>query len=296
MVRCVMGLAVALCTVAWVNGMLKVKHTMQKPVHKPVVHLHFHKAAGMQMCHAAALNEENTGKQKQLGWDDACNWAFDTYDDTMFGPTPDAQPTCAERWEAIMSAHVTWMQIERVFRDGDYCPEKFQYVTLLRNPINLMESHMNSFPARKYGAIWGFVEPLKMYKIMRACLLLSTESCDRSEVHYWKNPYVHFDNYMVRVLGGPEIMKLPPKSVNATHAGRAFQMLGKFDLVFRVEDLAKMVLHEKLRRAFGWHNFSLMRVIGNSKPHTAKFTDVDLAQLKVLNKHDFMLWESVEVL
>lgn len=110
--------------------------------------------------------------------------------------------------------------------------------------------------------------------------------------------YVHFDNYLVRVLGGTEVLQLPPKGVNATHAKKALDVLSLFDTAVRLEDVGKPSVQDIFRQAFGWRNFTLLGAgqRDNGNAHDVSFSAADREQLRDLNKYDYMLYESIQAL
>jgi len=118
--------------------------------------------------------------------------------------------------------------------------------------------------------------------------------------------FTFFDNFMTRTLGGPAVMNLPPKGVNASHAQMALQNLKKFNTVLRTADLSNPLAKNTWSQSFGWQYSEIDQdyVDAHSAPyppdnanhHDVPFTDEDRAQLRELNEYDYMLYNSVKAL
>jgi hypothetical protein len=195
---------------------------------------------------------------------------------------------------------ITWTAIERDFRHEDYCPAMFIYAAVVRDPLSLMESYLNFQATMSPPRIeYAYHNASNLRKHISGCLLRGTEKCHGSQSPTVITAFVHFDNYVVRVLGGSEVMRLPPNGINATHAKKALHMLNTFDTVVRLEDFGKPALNNIFQEAFGWHNFSILSQGDspiNSNEHEVRFSSEEREQLRKLNKYDYMLYQSVKSL
>jgi len=258
----------------------------QKTTRKPVVWLHVHKSAGSTICETARQNGENTA----LGDIGNCNLLSDDVmnlhrDDAALKPL-----TCAERRQQARAGSVTWMQIEREFNEGDLC-DGFLYGTSLRDPAMLAQSLVNY-----YGVGAGY----------KKCLEKPAEHCAEKTVGHAPEGlpfldssepvWLYFDNFLVRVLGGHDVMMLPPGAINASHQQMALDVLAKFDLAIRVEDLATNASVERFRDTFGWSQPELLMERENAQGHSVRFSAEELERYKDLNQHDFAVYSSVGVL
>jgi len=265
----------------------------QKPKRKPVVWIHIHKSGGSTVCEAARQNGEHTANFSN------CNFLSDDYlvqgwnlqlvnnmmETAALGGIGDAgllnrvssafKPlTCEERMQKVRAQSVTWMQIEREFNKGDFC-DGFLYGISLRDPAMLAQSLVN------YNGIGAG------YK---KCLEQPAEHCaEKSKGPVW----IYFDNFMVRVLGGHDVMMLPPGSINATHEKMALDILAKFHVVVRTEDFNKNAALELFRETFGWSAPDALRKHKNSEVNVVTFSEEELTIYKELNQHDYAIYNSV---
>jgi len=243
----------------------------QKPKRKPVVWIHIHKSGGSTVCEAARQNGEHTA----LGDVGNCNFLSDDVG-LLYRESSDLKPpTCEERMQKVRAQSVTWMQIEREFNKGDFC-DGFLYGISLRDPAMLAQSLVN------YNGIGAG------YK---KCLEQPAENCVENAK---KDPaWMFFDNFMVRVLGGHDVMMLPPGSINATHEKMALDILAKFHVVVRTEDFNKNAALELFRETFGWSAPDALRKHKNSEVNVVTFSEEELTIYKELNQHDYAIYNSV---
>jgi len=193
-----------------------------------MVFVHVHKAAGSFMCGMASLNSERIVEPGVN-----CNWVL--HDD--FKQMGDGvRVTCEERAEQF--SNVSWAHIEREFTDQDFCPQHFDYVTVLREPVGLAQSEVNfrNFSVGELEASLGCTEGL--------------EPCDESHkddnVPLWK----FLDNFQVRMLGGMETWKLPPGGVLPKHKDKVVKLLERF---YRVIPFGRLKSNPTLlETSFGW--------------------------------------------
>jgi len=195
---------------------------------RPVVFVHVHKAAGSFMCGMASLNNERIVEPGVN-----CNWVL--HDD--FKQMGDGvRVTCEERAEQF--SNVSWAHIEREFTVHDFCPQHFDYVTVLREPAGLVQSEVNfrNFSVSELEASLSCTKGL--------------EPCDESHkddnVPLWK----FLDNFQVRMLGGMETWQLPPGGVLPEHKDRVVSLLERFYRVIPFDRLKSSPT--LLKSSFGW--------------------------------------------
>jgi hypothetical protein len=210
----------------------------------------------------------------ELPWSDAL------YRD---GPTP----TCAER-EAYFAGHgFTYGQIERPFRFGDYCPDKFLYFTMLRDPVSAARSIINYIPVK------GGHEKLLQ------CVEAKRPDCgDHLGSNWFARTQNWFDNYMNRYILGPEVFELPTGEVNDTHAQAAIKVLDQFDLVVTLEGFATGSTQKSLNALLGW-SLALEKPSSvlpsqpssvHPSPEKYNFTAEQETRLRALIKHDYTVY------
>lgn len=267
---------------------LVFQNEQRRGLHKPVIFYHIHKGAGSAMCRLALENGE-TGSGIYGG----C--ITDDRDDhnNLSHIVP-----CEERLLTQHFFHPSWVAIEREYQDADYCPDNFMYATLLRDPMTRIESEI-----RYFEGDWGDSDRQLSNLKLSACLFNASETCENSLSPNMLTHFVHLDNFMVRTFGGPEVLKLPPGSLNATHVQMALRTLSKFDLVARVEDLTHPNLQNKFRELFGWQNFSsLTEPTQPWNYHTNPYGNYEWnsqelrASLREVNKHDYALYNAIQAL
>merc|ERR1719221_2293130 len=169
---------------------------------KPAVFLHIHKNAGSWMCDIAKSNNETTPNNAVCVIVQHDSWAHRCNLPVHF--------SCPDRSSYVNRSNLSFHAIEREFRETDYCPDTFLYATFVRDPIARMESFY------WYDDGYKAVETFNTYNRSKdrglSCIVNGTE-CPGADSPYPDTPFVHFDNYMIRILGGPEVMRLPPRAI-----------------------------------------------------------------------------------
>jgi hypothetical protein len=234
---------------------------------KPMLWVHIHKAGGSFICGMANLNHELIVEGGN------CNWSGHDGD----GRLGQQKIPCNWRWEHFSKAGLTWGQIEREFGEGDFCPDFFEYGTTLRDPLSLALSEV-LMVKHTHDEVQAHLD----------CVLHRTKDCTAVSKDGSNTLWRFFDNYQVRILGGPDVFFLPPGAVNQTHLKNAVRLLSQFKVVLRFEDIVSQP--EALHNALGWSVESLAPT--DPHGHTVKawtFTDAEAAQIRRLTSLDAAL-------
>eukprot|EP00931_Biecheleriopsis_adriatica_P051634 TRINITY_DN29978_c0_g1_i1.p1 TRINITY_DN29978_c0_g1~~TRINITY_DN29978_c0_g1_i1.p1 ORF type:complete len:341 (+),score=63.61 TRINITY_DN29978_c0_g1_i1:114-1025(+) len=262
----------------------------------PVVWLHVHKSAGTEMCNAAKQNGEQvphehghsnllnaaaTAVAEKLSIDSNCNLIEDDVLN-LHKAVPLQRLTCEQRRDMKLS----WMQIEREFDENDFC-EGMLYGTAIRDPAALAESAVNFYKVGedyKECLRWPPAEDCAAKNAKHAMGFLNNE----------EPMFVYFDNFLVRILCGRDVMMLPPGAVNASHAEKAKSVLAKFDIVLRVEDLHTEGALTIFNETLGWMNLESFASHANEKWHKWAMTPDELQTFKDGNKFDYEIYSSIK--
>jgi len=259
---------------------------------KPIVWIHVHKAGGTFMCMLAQLAGEKVVEPS----DAACNWLWhDQYRDSG---RADRRPTCEGR-AAYMNEvrrNYSWAQIEREFSEADRCWDFFDYGTMLREPIGLLESEINYHPGCWMfgGPCGGGPKDPKRFLVEFNETLEKGRDAAPGSYGYDQFPlWKYFDNIQTRLLA--PALDVPPGQINATHLALAKRGLRNFSVVTRLEDLPKT--GAKVFAKLGWDP-DMMGHIGepvNSRDRNMdafQFTTEETNWLRHVNRFDLALWEA----
>lgn len=247
---------------------------------KPMMWVHIHKAAGSFMCAAAHLNGESV---VQPGGN--CNWNPDGGQGAYY--TQKGHADCKRRNAHFSKNNYTWGQIERVM-DNEFCFDTMDYAIWLRDPVKLALSETNY----KYSA--GDVE-----SNLKCSAEGDHKKCPdpKDDVPLWK----YFDNYAVRVLGGPTVYNKQPGHVTEDDAKAAIKLLKRFKIVAQMEkvtgtDQGKQHFLEEV----GWSKWPAaddksngqgLRM--NKQKNRITFSAQETEKIRNQNKYDYMLYNSV---
>jgi hypothetical protein len=261
--------------------------------HKPVIWVHVHKSAGTIMCLLAQENGEAVVQPhancNRVPFDDNHRLQRDAEQASIGHPD---FLSCAERGKHLGEQNYTWAQIERPIESHDFCRKLFFYGIALRDPLDIAESILNYDDRAEIG-----VRHLcnSNYKECLGCLE-SGDQTDQCKAHIadpsTENLWVYFDNFLVRNLGGKEIMNLPPGGVTSEHAELAIQTLNLFDLVTLVEDIRSPETHHIFEAKFGWSaaKVSAQRIQDVYQKHTKTFSEEEKAVIHKRNEHDYRVY------
>jgi len=266
----------------------EAKFSRNRP--KPMMWVHIHKAGGSFMCAAAHLNKEKVVKGGN------CNWGPDGGQGAHY--LRHQHTSCKERNKHFGGNNYTWGQIEQVL-DDEFCFDTFDYGIWLRDPVKLALSEANY----KYFA-----------KDVEKNLACATREFKKGEnpqticpdpiddVPLWK----YFDNYVVRVLGGPKVYNLQPGKVTEEHAKAAMQLLSKFKVRVSMDNVVQSKeAQEDFLQELGWHewpatdDFKTRQGLRMEKSKAKKrksmitFSLAEELKIREQNKYDYMLYEYV---
>jgi len=229
--------------------------------------VHIHKAAGTTMCKMAREMAESVAFPVKN-----CNYLgvwFDGYKALATGTMGKSTwTTCSQRRKLFKENNFTWAAIEREVGEGDLCFNDFVYGTVVRQPIDRMESSVN------FEEFWYYGEQI-------ACI--KRGQCKD------QGKFTMFDNYMVRSLLGYDGMWLPPGGVTKSHLQKAVRLLERFDLVLPLEFLDCPQVVAKMDRVLGWHVATMGR--RNDHFHAIPFSEGERNDIREINRYDRALYE-----
>lgn len=242
-----------------------VINTVKTRREKPLVAVHFSHGGGGFVWELAKLNGEKTFK-----------WMG-----SHRGDLPREQPLirgCIEREQETRHCGVTFTQVERGFEDGEFCPDVFDYVLFLRDPMKRMNSHLSKYPPA--APIIRFLREHRGHSLQLPF--------DSEWNHMLSGEGVmNFDNILTRWLTADSYwLHAPIGSINETAFNIAVGNLQRFRLVIPIS----MSSNETLLQAIGWQPFSNISVHHHADHVLSLF---ELTELKVLNTWDIRLWSLI---
>jgi len=248
---------------------------------KPVMWVHVHKNGGTSMCEWAQDTEQVVEPN-----DGTCN-SVDLHD--TFFPDGIGQKrqwtTCADRAEYFRDHRFTWGQLEREINPGDLCKDDFLYGITLRDPVSRIESYANWNSNAVNGAEWkGYMSCIQR-RNASACPAVEGRPIARVN---WG--YREWDNFNIRVLGGYDVMRLPPGGVNASHLAAAVDLLEQFDLVLLLEDLESGCTMAEMKRVLGWSPKGESPHARENDHSQVVFTEGQRAAWARINRFDVQLY------
>jgi hypothetical protein len=162
------------------------------------------------------------------------------------------------------------------------CLRSFTYVTVLRDPIERLQS--------QFSRMHGQHPNTRLRELLSAAHAFNTS--ERSSL---MGPAA-VDNYLVRLLAGPEAFFLPAGGINASHFHRASSRLSRFDVAIPIENLSTFGT-TWMQTALGWEG-TLTRANSHRRRRRIRSTDGgtprtfgerSLRKLQALNKFDLQL-------
>lgn len=185
---------------------------------KKVLHMHVHNSAGSFLCAVAWRLGGESCRRGLLN----CNLARGLFDDGPFTEAGKSNRTCEDRRTEMDVQQVTFSMLERwIDQDaGDWCPNDFVYTIIMRDPIARARTTIRMNLEGKEERVFGWL----------------TES-NPAQRHGWLSSYAAYNDLVVRLLNGPEVMLMPRGALNASHLERAKQRLQDFDVVMTIPSL-----------------------------------------------------------
>jgi len=190
--------------------------------------IHLHKAGGTTLCHQArAVNGMNVPLRN-------CNLPGDgprTLADGLSGDG-NRKLSCEARAQYMTEHCIHFFAAER-WLDSELCPDRFFYVTVLRDPIKRIESNCR----------YEYIQPPDALKWLTAETYLPEET----------RVYIGtaaVDNFYIRTLCGPDVFHLPYGSITRAHLETAKRRLAAFEAVLILEEYEKGIV--QLERLVGW--------------------------------------------
>ena len=225
----------------------------------PALFVHMHKSGGTAMCHLAHDN----GERLASDWvRQNCNHPDEDIAHLQLGDST----SCETRVQR--SANQTYQSVER-WLDHEFCPASLQYVTLLRDPLDRMVANFNFAKSKMWYAsnlssadVMQWTAPAaKEQQLMDASGQYVVRWASPAAVHPAKGQQLldasaaAFDNFYIRVLGGPDVYHLPAGAIQRKHLELAQARLANFSVVMIHENRTKHM--HQLTRRLGWAKLKL---------------------------------------
>ena len=192
--------------------------------------------------------------------------------------------------------NLTFLASETVLGDSGFCFADFQYVTILRDPVERLHSQLtHMFSASPNAQLHRILKRTSLFNTSERSSLMGTASVD---------------NYLIRILLGPPAFFLPLGAINSTHLEEADHILSKFTLAIPLEnltttgaamlrgllgwegDLPRANRHTRLSVRRGGSMSTMTATRGRRLAYAARPLGVrNLGLLRSLNKHDIRLVE-----
>lgn len=236
-----------------------------RPNRKNVLWIHLHRFGGTFICTAARAQGE------------CCNGSNCQYPGETCSDARAKRTWCRRRAESPL----TFTAIERDITDEDVSCGGLLLGTMLRDPL---DGAASTFFANHFNA----TEVLNVLRAGRERRPLRHTPC----IPAW-DTYHHFDNFIVRSLGGA--YRVGPRRVTRQHLAAAKERLLGTDVLLILEELATTSVQ---LAALGWDmkRFSLApKTWENRKPSAKKslssvFSTEEIAFLKSVNHLDYELF------
>lgn len=186
---------------------------------KPLVMAHFGHGGGTFLCNQAIANCERTTSLRL-----ACNCEGDL---PLF---PQIRRNCTNRAAEIKQAGLTFIGVERPFEEGEFCPELFDYVLLIRDPLSRVDSLLATFGGQGIVNVSDVANRLRSGD--KALWPFSTWHRSATSSSSMGEGMTQFDNYMVRFLAASSaVASAPLNTIGKQHLAMAITTLEQFSLI-----------------------------------------------------------------
>ena len=309
---------------------------------RPVMHLHMPHSGGSALCQGAQANGERLprGSRNCIKPGDLWEYTKRSCDEHLLqmrevprapktwsvGDLGNCQPAPASQGGGYYAGCgiSTFTAMLRGFETDEFCPEYFDYILIMRHPIQMMQSfyalYNHTLPFRLLRSkleqgvwrgnthsthlyttgvdghfIWSQKDPQEAQMDMGTGSLVSASQ--------WHNGSGYgmamFDNLVVRFLAArTDILHAPLGSINETHYQLAKRNLARFALASALEDVTASTYR---RPPLYWHisrdvwTNSSSQEAGTRFGHHAEhmLNKEQLAWLAERNAWDIRLWESL---
>jgi hypothetical protein len=227
--------------------------------HRPIVFWHIHKNMGSSMCALAHKTECLTQEQHSQN----CNLLQDspkTRRDSI-GRSCDERQTLLDKFRTTAREFSpSFMAIER-FMDPEICPDRFLYITVLRDPLERIASHA---AMHKQTSIMHRVDKFP-----------PVPGTGNSRWNYWSRST--FNNFYIRLLNGRE-RYISAAPVTNQDLLEAQERLALFEYVIIQERFAEA---GPILAALGWRPDAHTAKPKNTRKHS-KFADSFTAEERKL--------------
>jgi hypothetical protein len=257
-----------------------------------MVFLHLGHGGGTFVCENARLNCERSrfwgtknGKPK---WKN-CNMIGDVGKRVLIRG-------CSERKQAIYKARYSIVGHERGFHSGEFCPANFDYMLLLRHPLDRIDSLASTY-ARNSSAHRG----------VPASELISAIRAGTWKVRNFENMLegygmLAFDNALVRYAAADsQIYQAPLGTIDVAAFEKAKRTLNQFSFVMTLELIKREPTAAAaliLRSPLNWTLFPQDQLESKKVNHHQHhiLTEEEVKFFTYLNRYDIKLWEYISSL
>ena len=253
-------------------------------------YVHVHKSGGTAICRLAELNGESFDEfQSEEHFKHNCNCKGDGPDAEVHGWSLGYDRSCEERAKLKSS----FQMVER-WVDTHTCGASHGMATaiMIRDPLDRIVSAV-SFEAEYHAhvktrklveTIMRSIQPGAMYALEEPEALEGT--------HMIGYGTAAWDNFLTRTLGGPDVFRLPARSLNATHLERAKHKLSNYEIVMMLDEFDAD--SAQLAHVLGWHALVVEEHLPAQRlrraEHTANpFSKQQLRELAEVNALDVEL-------
>ena len=201
--------------------------------HKPAIFSHFHKSGGTTMCQLAQQNGERVTPHGNCNLKNDSNW----------NAQPHEMLTCAERLKLTDANNLTFQGVER-WMDDAFCDASYNYVTLMRDPLDRMISNAEYHKTNAELALRWSRPGVSYFDPMDG-------------TGYIEDSTASYDNFYVRMLAGSDAFFLPAGAINRTHLALAKERIARFSAVLILDESFEANAEAQLGSVLGWSQFAV---------------------------------------
>jgi len=205
-----------------------------------MVWVHIKKAAGTTLCCEARRREHIPAANIN------CNYGREDEPEGYLGYGWPSNWTCEERASLMATGNFTWTAIERLVHPQDLCHSSFLYGTILRNPLDFIESITTS-----KNAYLDYLRYFVQQAQQQGCQIDVLPDFALAKIGVTSQLW--FDNFATRSLGGYDLDAVPLGKLNASHLEHAKDVLRRFDIVLLFDLMAEQHSSDVMEDVIGWH-------------------------------------------
>ena len=249
-------------------------------------YVHVHKSGGTAICRLAEINGEVFDKfASEHHFKHNCNCKGDGPNADVHGWKLGYDRSCAERSQLKSSFQMVERWIDSQTCGGTHGMTR---AIMIRDPLDRIVSAV-PFEAEVHAHV-KTRELVKM--VMRSIQPGAMHALEEPEAlkgtHMIGYGTAAWDNFLTRTLGGPDVFRLPARSLNATHLEQAKEKLNNFEIVMMLDEFDTD--SAQLAHVLGWQTLVLEEHSPAKVEHTASpFSEKQLRELAEVNQLDIEL-------